>query len=134
MGIILYLPGLLVVLFKKRGLTQTLIHLITIVATQALFATPFLREDPWAYLRSAFDLGRVFLYKWTVNWRIFNEETFLSGRLATTLLIGHVSVLVVFGLFRWCEPDGGVYKVISRGIRHPSAPAGIVPITPDCEL
>ncbi|KAF9477348.1 glycosyltransferase family 58 protein [Pholiota conissans] len=131
MGTILYLPGLLVILFKKRGLNRTIIHIITLLATQALFAVPFLREDPWAYIRCAFDLSRVFLYEWTVNWRIFDERTFLSSRLATTLLTGHATVLVAFGLYHWCKPDGGVLKVLSRGLRRPSLPAGVVPVTAD---
>ncbi|KAF8955451.1 glycosyltransferase family 58 protein [Flammula alnicola] len=116
MGILLYLPGLLVILFKRKGPISTLIHLVTLLATQALFAVPFLREDPWAYAHSAFDLGRV---------------NFLSNRLATTLLLGHATVLIAFGLFKWCKPDGGVYRVLSRGIRSPFSPAGISSVTAD---
>ena len=133
MSILLYLPGLLVILFKRRGLFLTLIHLVTLSATQALFAAPFLREDPWAYARSAFDLGRVFLYKWTVNWRLLDEEIFLSNRLATTLLVGHGTVLIAFGLFKWCAPDGGVASVLYRGLRRPWHPTGLVPVTADCK-
>jgi alpha-1,3-mannosyltransferase len=133
MSILLYLPGLLVILFKRRGLFFTLVHLVTLFATQALFAVPFLREDAWAYARSAFDLGRAFLYKWTVNWRMFDEETFLSDRLATTLLVGHGSILIAFGLFKWCASDGGVASVLSQGLRRPFHPSGLVPVTADCE-
>jgi len=133
MSILLYLPGLLVILFKRRGLLSTIGHIVTIVATQILFALPFLREDPWAYAHSAFDLGRVFLYKWTVNWRIFDEETFLSKNLSMALLVGHLGVLIAFGLFKWCEVDGGVQRVISRGLRRPQLPAGLAPVTADCE-
>jgi len=133
MSVLLYLPGLLVILFKRRGLFLTLIYLVTLSATQALFAVPFLREDPWEYARSAFDLGRVFLYKWTVNWRILNEETFLSNHFATTLLVGHGTVLIAFGLFKWCAPDGGVVGVLHRGLQRPLHPPGLVPVTADCE-
>ena len=133
MSILLYLPGLLVIIFKRRGLLFTLVHLVMLSAMQALVAAPFLQEDAWAYTSSAFDLGRVFLYKWTVNWRIFDEETFLSNRLATTLLVGHVSTLVAFGLFKWCASDGGVVRVLSRGLRRPFHPTGLVPVTADCE-
>lgn len=103
-----------------------------LLITQVIFAMPFLQEDAWAYLRSAFDLGRVFLYKWTVNWRLLDEETFLGKQLAVSLLIGHFSVLVAFGLFKWSEPDGGVYQVLLRGLRRPFRPAGLAPITADC--
>lgn len=134
MGIILYLPGLLVILFKKKGLIQTIVYLMILLLTQILFAIPFLQEDPWAYFRSAFDLGRVFLYKWTVNWRIFDEETFLSTRLATSLLIGHATILVAFGAFQWCKSDGGTYEVLLRGIVRPFSSPALAPITPDCKL
>lgn len=133
MGIILYLPGLLVILFKRKGLVQTLGYILILLATQGIFAVTFLREDPWAYLRCAFDLSRVFLYKWTVNWRIFSEEVFLSSHLAISLLIGHVTVLVLFGAFQWCKPDGGTFRIISRGIKRPLSSPAVAPITADCK-
>ncbi|KJA27515.1 hypothetical protein HYPSUDRAFT_131393 [Hypholoma sublateritium FD-334 SS-4] len=131
MGIILYLPGLLVILFKRKGLVQTLVYMLILVGTQGIFAVTFLREDPWAYLRCAFDLSRVFLYKWTVNWRIFSDEVFSSSHLATSLLIGHATVLVLFGAFQWCKPDGGTFRVLSRGIKRPLSPPAVAPITAD---
>jgi len=134
MSILLYLPGLLVILFKNKGLFRTLAYGAAIITIQILLARPFIQEDPVAYAKSAFDLGRVFMYKWTVNWRFFKEQTFLSPQLAMTLLIGHVSTLVAFGLFRWCKPDGGVFGVLSRGVRRPMYPAGLVAVSPDCEF
>lgn len=133
MSILLYLPGLLVITFRRKGLATTLRYLITIAAVQVLLAFPFLSEDPWSYLKGAFDLGRVFLYKWTVNWRFVDEPTFLSPTFALSLLVGHLTVLVAFGLFKWYKPDGGVWKIINRGLRQPLRPAGLTPTTPDCK-
>jgi alpha-1,3-mannosyltransferase len=133
MSILLYLPGLLVILFLRQGIRSTFDKLLILLVSQTVFAIPFLREDPAAYMRSAFDLGRVFLYKWTVNWRLFSEEIFLSKRFAIALLIGHLSVLVAFGLFRWCEGDGGAYRVLLRGFRRPTRPASLGIVTADCE-
>ena len=133
MSILLHLPGLLVVTFRRRGLASTLRYLFTIIAVQALLASPFLSEDSWSYLKGAFDLGRVFLYKWTVNWRFVDEATFLSPTFALSLLVGHLSVLLAFGMFRWCKPDGNFWKILSRGLRRPLQPAGLAPTTPDCE-
>ena len=131
MSIILYLPGLLVILFKRRGLIASLRHITTIAITQILIALPFL----WQYWRSywayAFDLSRVFLYKWTVNWRFVDERTFLSPQWAKGLLIGHMSMLVAFGLFRWCRNDRSAWKVLDRGLRRPTLPAGLAPVTAD---
>lgn len=132
MSNLLYLPGILVILFKRRGAFATLRHLAVMLAVQGLLGYPFLMEYPWEYLAGAFDLSRMFLYKWTVNWRFVDEITFLSPRWSKGLLIGHLCTLVAFGMFRWCRKDGGVWKVLNKGIRNPLGSATIVPITPDC--
>jgi len=44
---------------------------------QVALAIPFLASHPFSYLKGAFDLGRVFIFKWTVNWRFLPEEVFL---------------------------------------------------------
>jgi alpha-1,3-mannosyltransferase len=134
MSILLYLPGLLVILFKRRGLGSTLRYIFTIVSVQMLLASRFLQHDAWAYLRSAFDFGRVFLYKWTVNWRFVDEEVFLSRQWALGLLVGHASTLILFGLFKWCKVDGGVTRVLQRGLLRPLSPASPVPVTADGEF
>ncbi|KAF8626241.1 hypothetical protein AX15_004921 [Amanita polypyramis BW_CC] len=131
MSILLYLPGLIVVIFKRRGLGSTLRHVLTIVAVQLLLASSFLQRDGWAYLRSAFDFGRVFLYRWTVNWRFLDEEIFLSRQWAVGLLIGHATTLIMFGLFKWCKADGGAFQVIQHGLRRPLSPAGLARPTGD---
>ena len=131
MSVFLYFPGLLVILVKSRGVLAALRCTLTIALTQVIFALPFLGNHWHSYLQQAFDLSRVFLYRWTVNWRFLDEDTFLSPGLATGLLIGHVSVLVAFGWLRWCSKDGGVVKVIDRGLRRPSLPASPVPISGD---
>ena len=134
MSVFLYLPGLLVVLFKKKGLLLTLTQILNLVVFQGLIGTRFLREDPWAYLNTAFNFGRVFLYKWTVNWRMFDEEAFLEPRFARLLLLGHVATLVAFGLYKWCKPDGGVLRVLVRGFQYPIIPPLLSVVTPDCKF
>jgi alpha-1,3-mannosyltransferase len=134
MPALLYVPGLLVILFKARGLTRTIRQILIILATQVLFALVFLLNQPWSYLRRAFDFSRAFLYMWTVNWKFVSEETFLNRQWAISLLVGHVFTLVAFGLFRWCRKDGGVWRVLNRGIRRPTFPAGMRPVTSDCRL
>ena len=106
MCVLLYVPGLLVVLFKRRGLASTLAHVLALAATQAVLGTPFLLVHPRTYLKYAFEFSRVFLFKWTVNWRFLGEERFLSPAWARGLLAAHVATLALFGLFRWCRSDG----------------------------
>lgn len=132
MSAILYLPGLLVILFKRHGPAKTIRYILTLALTQVLVARSFL-QDPASYFQGAFDLSRVFLYIWTVNWRFVDERTFLSPAWAEGLLLGHVTVLITFGLFRWCRSDGGVAKVLMRGWRRPTLPGSLVPVDPDCQ-
>lgn len=134
MSVLLYIPGLLVLLVRKRGVLVTAGHMIAIIAIQGLLATPFLAAYPRSYLQNAFDLSRVFLYKWTVNWRFVDEETFLSPTFAKSLLLAHVVTLIIFGLTRWCKEDGGAWNVISRGLRRPNLPAGLAPVTANGKL
>ncbi|KAF7793104.1 hypothetical protein EIP86_004212 [Pleurotus ostreatoroseus] len=124
MSVLLYLPGILVVLFKRNGLVGTIRHMLLLIGTQAALGLPFLAQYPTSYLKSSFEFTRIFLYKWTVNWRFVSEETFLSSAWARGLLFAHLTLLVAFGLFKWCRRDGGTLHVIINGLRSPSrAPA-----------
>ena len=133
MSILLYLPGLLVILFKRKGLLRTVVYMVVLIMTQVFFAVPFLMEDARAYAHSAFNFGRVFLYIGTVNWKFVGEDVFSSSRFAITLLVGHVTVLILFGLLKWSEFDGGVYRVLSLGIRRPLHPPAAFKVDADCE-
>ncbi|KAG8986701.1 dolichyl-P-Man:Man(5)GlcNAc(2)-PP-dolichol alpha-1,3-mannosyltransferase, partial [Tulasnella sp. 427] len=130
MNILLYLPGILVVLVHTTGLLAALGHITLIIGIQGLLAVPFLSTYPREYLSNAFNLSRVFLYKWTVNWRFVPEETFLSLTFAKLLLLVHVVLLVVFGS-KWCQPDGGVPAVVQRTLAKPKAGSGVTPMSPD---
>lgn len=68
---------------------------------QILIAIQFLLYDPVSYLMRSFELGRVFLFKWTVNWRFLSEEIFLDKRLHLSLLGLHLLILGIFGYFMW---------------------------------
>lgn len=101
MNAFLFLPGLCVVLFRALGAFRALASLGVVVSVQVLVGAPLLWRDASAYVLSAFDFSRVFLYKWTVNWRFLDEATFLDPRLARALLGIHGVLLMLFGLFRW---------------------------------
>jgi alpha-1,3-mannosyltransferase len=47
-------------------------------------------------MRGAFDFGRVFFFKWTVNWKFLDESVFVSKELAVLLLATHLSLLVFY--------------------------------------
>ena len=131
MSALLCLPGILVICVKRRGPFDT-IRLVAIMALiQGLICRQFLRDYPWPYFANAFDLSRVFLYKWTVNWRFLDEATFLSPGLARGLLLGHASVLIAFGLFKWCYKDGGFIAVLRKVLTNPMKASGVTQITAD---
>ena len=68
---------------------------------QLLLSLPFLMENPLGYMNGAFDLGRQFMFKWTVNWRFLPEWLFLSRSFHLLLLSAHLLTLLLFALRRW---------------------------------
>lgn len=44
------------------------------LARQVVVGMPFLALHPVSYLSKAFELGRVFEFKWTVNWAFLPPE------------------------------------------------------------
>ncbi|PCH38119.1 glycosyltransferase family 58 protein [Wolfiporia cocos MD-104 SS10] len=131
MSALLYLPGLLVVLFKRHGFLATIGHVLAIGATQVLIGLPFLLHHHKSYLKYSFEFSRAFLYKWTVNWRFVSEDTFLSPAWSRALLVGHVTTLLAFGLSKWCRSDGGIWRVLSKGLRRPLRAPLLAPVTAD---
>lgn len=132
MSNMLYLPGLMVVTCKQRGLLATTGHVATIFALQGFLSLPFLREHPWEYLTGAFDFSRVFLYKWTVNWRFVPEDIFLSKLFAKVLLVIHLVILLVFLLNRWFVDLHGSFSTITKAIKYPTKSPAALPVTSDC--
>ncbi|RXN05311.1 dol-P-Man:Man(5) c(2)-PP-Dol alpha-1,3-mannosyltransferase [Labeo rohita] len=68
---------------------------------QLVLGLPFLLVNPVGYVSRAFDLGRQFLFKWTVNWRFLPEDVFLCRYFHLALLLAHITTLLLFALKRW---------------------------------
>ncbi|XP_067898507.1 dol-P-Man:Man(5)GlcNAc(2)-PP-Dol alpha-1,3-mannosyltransferase [Heterodontus francisci] len=105
MNILLFAPGLLFLLISEFGLVRTIPKLGICATLQILLGLPFLMENPVGYVARAFDLGRQFLFKWTVNWRFLPEEVFLSRYFHLTLLVAHLSILILFAVYRWNKSE-----------------------------
>ena len=96
MNILLFAPALLIAYLVNLGLTKTAIQLLICGAIQLFLGLPFLIVNPVAYLKGSFDLGRIFEFKWTVNWRFLPEDLFVDKYFHIGLLILHLVTLAIF--------------------------------------
>ncbi|WVQ73943.1 hypothetical protein IAR50_003524 [Cryptococcus sp. DSM 104548] len=127
MNILLFVPGLLVLLIQYRGIYGLLEGVSIIALVQLALPAPFFLSSTnhaVSYFSSAFDFSRQFLYEWTVNWRFINENLFLSRERAVILLFGQLVVLLTFAAFKWSPIPGGAIRVVNNGLLRPSQPAG----------
>ena len=95
--------------------------LCAVCGAQLALAQPFLVHDWQAYASRAFEMGRVFKYEWTVNWRFVPEDIFLDGRFSVLLLAGHAITLIWLAT-AWCQRFGGVKVVFRRLYDRPGMP------------
>jgi alpha-1,3-mannosyltransferase len=114
MNVLLFAPALLVLLIARHGYMLTTLYLTICAAVQLLLGLPFLLVNPLGYLVRSFELGRQFLFQWTVNWRFLPEDVFLSRYFHLILLALHLSVLLVFFCQVWLRRS-------SESIQHTSS-------------
>ncbi|CAL8312564.1 unnamed protein product [Gadus morhua 'NCC'] len=114
MNVLLFAPGLLFLLLSEFGLIKTIPKLTLCAVIQLLLGLPFLMENPLGYMNGAFDLGRQFMFKWTVNWRFLPEWLFLSRSFHLLLLSAHLLTLLLFALRRWKRPGQSVLDLLKE--------------------
>eukprot|EP00536_Pseudo-nitzschia_multiseries_P001718 jgi/Psemu1/181812/e_gw1.22.185.1 len=95
MNVLLFAPGLLFLLIQTSPI-MTIPRLAICGITQLILGAPFLARYPVSYLRKAFELDRQFFFKWTVNLKFLPEEIFLSKPWAISLLLLHLSLLIIY--------------------------------------
>lgn len=90
MNVLLFAPGLLLLLLQASPDLRTVILrlLFGCALPQLLLGIPFLTTYPVSYLRKAFELDRVFLFEWTVNFKA-------SSRVPRSLSLQHFQHLTV---------------------------------------
>jgi alpha-1,3-mannosyltransferase len=96
MNILLFAPAILLTYLTCLGLKDTLLQLTICALVQVLLGIPFILTNPVAYIRGAFNLGRVFIYEWTVNWRFLSEDIFTNSYFHIGLLVLHMALLLFF--------------------------------------
>ncbi|KAL6104476.1 alg3 [Pungitius sinensis] len=114
MNVLLFAPGLLMLLLSEFGLIRTIPKLSLCAVIQLLLGLPFLLENPMGYMSSAFDLGRQFMFKWTVNWRFLPEWLFLNRYFHLLLLAVHLLTLLLFALRRWKRPRESIFELLKE--------------------
>uniref|UniRef100_A0A0N5BC83 dolichyl-P-Man:Man5GlcNAc2-PP-dolichol alpha-1,3-mannosyltransferase n=1 Tax=Strongyloides papillosus TaxID=174720 RepID=A0A0N5BC83_STREA len=118
MNALLYAPVLGLILMDKFYFIRTLKYLLVIPGVILLLSYQFILSYPHEYFGQAFDFSRIFLYKWTVNWRFLDESLFLNVTFHKILLLSHVTVLAIF-IWNFCLREQlfftrKVYYVIER--------------------
>lgn len=113
MNVILFAPGLFVVLVLSHGFLNSFQYIFLCALVQLILGSPFLFTFPIAYIHRSFDLGRQFIYYWTVNWKFLPENLFHSRYFHLALLAAHLLVLVLF-LNRMLKIRGGLMSLISH--------------------
>ncbi|XP_018441502.2 dol-P-Man:Man(5)GlcNAc(2)-PP-Dol alpha-1,3-mannosyltransferase [Raphanus sativus] len=108
MNVLLYAPPLLLLLLKSMNIIGVVSALATAALLQILVGLPFLITYPISYLSNAFDLGRVFIHFWSVNFKFVPERVFVSKEFAVCLLIAHLCLLAAFANYKWCKHEGGI--------------------------
>ncbi|KAL2853720.1 glycosyltransferase [Aspergillus pseudodeflectus] len=106
MTLILLAPAVLVLLALSLSIWQCARLAVLALGIQVMLAMPFLPTNPQGYFNCAFEFGRQFMYKWTVNWRFIPEDIFLSAEWWRTLIILHALMLFAFGLTGFLRPAG----------------------------
>ncbi|MCO5579561.1 hypothetical protein L7F22_033418 [Adiantum nelumboides] len=113
MSVLLYAPPLLLLMFKALSLLDIAAALFIAAILQVLLGMPFLWFYPWDYFSKAFDLGRVFIHFWSVNFKFVPEAVFVSKGFALALLTLHLSLLVLFAHCKWCKHEHGLLPALN---------------------
>ncbi|KAL8904821.1 MAG: hypothetical protein Q9207_003015 [Kuettlingeria erythrocarpa] len=105
MSLLLAGPAVGILLLQALPLRRALNAIFLMAQVQVTIAWPFIPVNPLGYLSRAFEFSRVFLYKWTVNWRFVDEKTFRSREFATALVTANLALLTLFVATRWLKPS-----------------------------
>ncbi|XP_057439290.1 dol-P-Man:Man(5)GlcNAc(2)-PP-Dol alpha-1,3-mannosyltransferase [Lotus japonicus] len=112
MNVLLYAPPLLLLMLKAMDISGVLLALAGAALVQIFLGLPFLVSYPVAYISRAFNLGRVFIHFWSVNFKFIPEPVFVSKGFAIFLLAVHLISLALFANYRWCKHEGGLLNFL----------------------
>lgn len=127
MNILLFAPGLLFLLLTQFGFRGALPKLGICAVLQVVLGLPFLMKNPIGYLSRSFDLGRQFLFRWTVNWRFLPEALFLHRAFHLALLAAHLTLLLLFALCRWHRSGESILSLLKDPSKRKVPPQPLTP-------
>jgi len=110
--VLLFAPSLFLLMLKAMSIKGVFVALLGAAGVQVLLGIPFLLSHPVEYISRAFNLGRVFIHFWSVNFKFVPEKLFVSKELAVTLLFFHLTALMVFAHYKWFKHEGGLLRFI----------------------
>jgi alpha-1,3-mannosyltransferase len=87
MNMLLYAPGIFLLYLLDIGVVGALQCISLCAIVQLVLGWPFLSTYPMSYLTKAFELSRIFMFKWTVNFKFLPEHVFVSKTLSIALLV-----------------------------------------------
>ncbi|XP_025878911.2 dol-P-Man:Man(5)GlcNAc(2)-PP-Dol alpha-1,3-mannosyltransferase isoform X1 [Oryza sativa Japonica Group] len=99
-------------LVQAMSIKGVFFALLGAAALQVLLGMPFLLSHPVEYISRAFNLGRVFIHFWSVNFKFVPEKFFVSKELAVALLVLHLTTLLVFAHYKWLKHEGGLFHFL----------------------
>ncbi|THU59197.1 hypothetical protein C4D60_Mb03t22440 [Musa balbisiana] len=114
MNVLLYAPPLFLLMLKALDVKGVLSVLFGAALVQIILGLPFLLTYPVEYISRAFNLGRVFIHFWSVNFKFVPEEIFVSKEFACALLVLHLTLLILFANFRWSK--NGLFHLLKSKV------------------
>ncbi|KAK1293569.1 Dol-P-Man:Man(5)GlcNAc(2)-PP-Dol alpha-1,3-mannosyltransferase [Acorus calamus] len=118
MNVLLYAPPLLLLMLKGLSMSGVITALSGAALLQIILGLPFLLSDPVGYISRAFNLGRVFIHFWSVNFKFVPEAIFVSKPFAIALLVVHLTLLLMFTHHKWCKHEGGLIHFLHTRFAH----------------
>ncbi|KMZ66320.1 Dolichyl-P-Man:Man(5)GlcNAc(2)-PP-dolichol alpha-1,3-mannosyltransferase [Zostera marina] len=124
MNVLLYAPPLFLLMLKGMSIKGLISSLTGAALVQILLGFPFLLLYPIGYVSRSFNLSRVFIHFWSVNFKFIPEPIFISKKFASLLLFIHLLLLILFAHYKWCKHEGGLICFLqSRFCKKKTDPA-----------
>ncbi|KAK1317653.1 Dol-P-Man:Man(5)GlcNAc(2)-PP-Dol alpha-1,3-mannosyltransferase [Acorus calamus] len=118
MNVLLYAPPLLLLMLKGLSMSGVITALSGAALLQIILGLPFLMSHPVGYVSKAFNLGRVFIHFWSVNFKFIPEAIFVSKPFAIALLVVHLTLLLMFAHHKWCKHEEGLIHFLHTRFAH----------------